>query len=840
MRKRVFDLSVAFVILVIFSPIYFIACILILISSSGPILLKEKKMGKGFFSFSLYRFRCERRQIARGRDSQSTDHFPKIPFLQKQILGVHFDTLPIFLNVLKGEMSLVGPQPQTPAYVKKFKKAYQTILRVAPGMTYLSPMVLDNAPLFDPYEISGESDPSKAENLSPFSSEEVKLPKALKLAKAYVKNQSFILDLKILFATLSHSILSSPSFFRKRVGSDNRCLHDDIFKARAQIIFFSHFLAILGCNYIAFLLRFDAKIPSISFDLFLETFPIVVVIRLGALYLCGLNRGLWRYAGLRDLLNIVLAIFSSTLIIYGASIAFKWGGYPRSIYLIDSILLVVVLSVLRSAKRIYATLIQTEVGSRRILIIGAGTAGEMILRNMTQDRRYDSLPVAFVDDDTAKHSKSIHSIPVIGNICDIEQAVEEVYADEILIAIPSASTAEMKKIIKYCKPLNRPIKTLPNLPDMIEGKISVTDIRPLDIEDLIGRAEIRIQDPEVAQYIRGKRVLITGGGGSIGSELCRQVASFQPEALIIFERNENNLYQIEIDLLENFPGLPLKTVLADICDTQKVDQTFFDLRPQIIFHAAAYKHVPMMERCPLEAVRNNILGTYQLIMASDRHRVETFVLISTDKAVSPSSIMGATKRVGEMMVRFFDAQNRTKLVSVRFGNVLESNGSIVPIFRDLIKKRKPLKVTHPKVQRYFISLPEAVQLVLQSSILGKGGEVFVLDMGKPIKILDLAKTMITLSGLTPEVDIPIQIIGLRPGEKLHEGLFEENEIVVQTRHEKVRLATGEKISLNLSTYIEQLLVMNHQTSSEEIKSLLKELVPTCQWEGEPAPKVIAT
>jgi len=398
----------------------------------------------------------------------------------------------------------------------------------------------------------------------------------------------------------------------------------------------------------------------------------------------------------------------------------------------------------------------------------------------------------------------------------------------------------MKKIIKCCKPLKRPIKTLPNLADMIEGKISVSDIRPLDIEDLIGRAEIRIQDPEVAQSICGKRVLVTGAGGSIGSELCRQLASFQPKQLIILERNENNLYQIEIDLLEKFPDIPLKTVLADICDIEKIDRTFFELQPQIIFHAAAYKHVPMMERNPLEAVRNNILGTYQLMTASDRHRVETFVLISTDKAVSPSSVMGATKRVAEMMVRFFDYKSRTKLVSVRFGNVLESNGSIVPIFRKLIKNRKPLKVTHPKVQRYFISLPEAVQLVLQSSILGEGGEVFVLDMGKPIKIIDLAKTMITLSGLTPEDDIPIQIIGLRPGEKLHEGLFEESEVIVQTRHEKVRLARNGKISLDLPVYIDRFLMMDHRTTPAEIKSLLKELVPTCQWEGSPASKVTQT
>ncbi len=835
MGKRFFDLSVALFTLVLFSPVYLIACVLILKSSSGPVLLRQKRIGKGFRCFDLYNFHCERRRLPRGTVLIARNDFPQIPFLQKQALGIKFNTLPMFLNVLKGEMSLVGPRPESPPYVEQFEDEYKTILKVAPGITDLSPMALKKASPPSKTSATAQNDKSeKNENARPT------LPKEIKLAKAYVKDQSFILDLKILFTSLSRFILSSPSFFRKNSGKNEKCLKDDIFDSRSQIIFLSHLIAILSCNYAAFLLRFDGQIPNATFDLFLKTMPIVVAVRLGLLYLCGLNRGLWRYAGLRDLLNVGWAILTSTLVIYGIAALFDWGAYPRSIYLIDSILLLVVLSVLRSAKRIYATLIQTGVGSRRVLIVGAGNAGEMIVRNMKQDRRYDSLPVGFVDDDITKHSKRIHNIPVVGNICDIEKAVTQVHADEILIAIPSASAATMKQIIKCCKPLKRPIKTLPNLAGMIEGEISVTDIRPLDIEDLIGRAEIRIQDPEVAQHIQGKRVLITGAGGSIGSELCRQVASFQPKQLIILERNENNLYQIEIDLLEKFPGIPLKTVLADICDIEKIDQTFFELQPQIIFHAAAYKHVPMMERNPLEAVRNNILGTYQLMTASDRHRVETFVLISTDKAVSPSSVMGATKRVAEMMVRFFDYKSRTKLVSVRFGNVLESNGSIVPIFRKLIKSRKPLKVTHPKVQRYFISLPEAVQLVLQSSILGEGGEVFVLDMGKPIKIIDLAKTMITLSGLTPEEDIPIQIIGLRPGEKLHEGLFEESEVIVQTRHEKIRLARNGKISLDLPIYIDRFLMMDRRTSSEEIKSLLKELVPTCQWEGSPASKVTQT
>ncbi|MFQ5598846.1 MAG: polysaccharide biosynthesis protein [Nitrospiria bacterium] len=831
MGKRFFDFSIALFGLILFSPLLVIACLAIKVASSGPIFDGQKRIGRGFRPFYLYEFCVKKLQdppfIASNGLSKEQGEPTKASCSERCRWLEKLSPFLQLFNVLKGEMSLVGPKPAPPDFVERFKAEYRIILKVAPGILDLSSIESGDAqgPL-------ARSEPQKN------GYTRVILPKKVKLAKAYVQGRSFVLDLKILFTKATTVFLSSPAPFGGREDVGHPQMKDLIFSCRSTIIFAIHFLSIFFCNYAAFLLRFDGEIPPSTADLFLRTVPYVVAVRLGILYLFGIHHGLWRYAGLRDMLNIGWAILSSSMLIWTMGTFAPWSGYPRSIYVIDAFLLFVALSVFRSSKRIYSALTQTGIGTRRVLIIGAGKAGEMIVREMKQDRRYGSHPVAFIDDDPKKRSKKIHNIPVIGNSHEMEVAFSSVRPDEILIAIPSAGPEQIKRIIHRCKPLKCPIKTLPNLAAIFGGRVSVGDIRNLDIEDLIGRAEIRIHDSAVDDKIRGKKVMVTGAGGSIGSELCRQIAMLQPRELILVERNENNLYRIELDLVETFPSVSLKVIMADILNTEKMDQCFSAHRPHIVFHAAAYKHVPMMEKNPIEAIRNNITGTYRMMTLSDRYGADVFVLISTDKAVAPSSIMGATKRVAEMMCRFFNDKSRTKLVSVRFGNVLESNGSVVPLFREQIKHRKPLRVTHPEVKRYFISIQEAVQLVLEASALGEGGEVFVLDMGKPIKIIDLARTMITLSGFTPEEDIPIQLIGLRPGEKLHEALFEAEEEVIQTRHEKIRLARNGRVHADFLSRIERFAAMNHRTSPSEVKSLLKELIPTCRWEQTVVPASI--
>jgi FlaA1/EpsC-like NDP-sugar epimerase/lipopolysaccharide/colanic/teichoic acid biosynthesis glycosyltransferase len=813
--KRLFDFLGSLVGLLLLLPLFIVVSVMIKASSSGPVFFRQKKIGKRFRPFDLYKFRTMTRGTLAAEGGGETQITP----LGRRLCALKIDGLPQLINVLKGEMSLIGPRPERPGTVEAFKEDYKEILKVLPGISDLASIAFrkESSPLVPP-------EGPLAESIR---------PQRLKLAKTYVQNQSFPLDLKILFATLASTFLSLPSPFKAEKAKERKRVKELIIDSRTLFIFLIHFAVIIFCNYSAFWLRFDGNIPTKYYILFLNMIPLVLLLRFAALYAFGLNQGLWRYAGLRDLISIGWAVIASSAALWGVITLLPWLPYPRSIYLIDSFLLLLVLSFLRVTKRVYRILMQVEMGARRVLIIGAGNAGEMISREMKQSSTSHSRPVAFIDDDPKKRSKKIHNIPVIGNCEEMKKAVEMVHPDEILIAIPSATPEQMKRIIKRCKAIKLPMKSLPNIRAIIDGKVSVTDIRNLDIEDLIGRTEIRIHDPEVATKIKGKRILITGAGGSIGSELCRQVAALEPERLILFERSENNLYQIELDILERFPGVPLEPFVADILNTEKLDQVFSLHRPQIIFHAAAYKHVPMMERDPLEAVQNNIIGTHEVMKASDRYRAEEFVLISTDKAVSPTSVMGATKRVNEMMVQHFNQIGRTKLVSVRFGNVLESCGSVVPLFREQIKKGGPVKVTHPEIRRYFITIQEAVQLVLQAAVLGEGGEIFVLDMGESIKVIDLARTMIILSGFLPEKDIPIQLIGLRPGEKLVESLFEENEEIVQTRHEKIRLARNGEGNNKLPAYIEKFAAMNNQTEPMEIKLILKELIQSYQGDGMP-------
>lgn len=817
--KRIFNFGLSLIALVLLVPVFILTCIIIRLTSKGPAFFKQERIGKNFRPFQIYKFRTVEIQT----EVNSQTPFLRITRIGRFLRSCKLDRLPQLLNVLKGEMSLVGPRPELKKHVDLFRKDYETILTVRPGMTDFATIEIRDVSLL----LSQVDDP-EAYYINTV------LPKKIKLAKQYVLQRSLALDIKILFTSLMTLVLSLPFPFSKKEKTKKKTLKEVMEKYRRGIIVFIHAGAIVLSSYLAFTLRFDGKIPQDQFNLFRITLPFILVFRLASLQYFGLNRGLWRYASIQDMIALGAAIFCSSIVSWGGITLLQIKGYPRSIFLIDALLLFFLLASFRIAKRVYAVLTQVPIGARRVLIIGAGNAAEMVARDMMQNPFYDRHPIAFIDDDPKKRLSKIHNIPVIGNSQELETVVQKLHPDEILIAIPSASQKQIKRIIHQCKSFGLPIKILPSLTGMLGGKVSITDIRNLDIEDLIGRREIEIDDPNVGAKIKGRRILVTGAGGSIGSELCRQVAAFRPELLILFERSENNLHHIQVELLDKFPGISLSVVLGDILDEEKLHQVFSMYRPHVIFHAAAYKHVPMMESHPLGAVQNNVLGTYNVIQMADQYGAEDFVLISTDKAVHPTSVMGATKRVAEMLVRYFNQQSKTRLVSVRFGNVLESNGSVVPLFRAQIKKGGPVTVTHPDIKRYFITIQEAVQLVLHAAVLGEGGETFVLDMGDPIKVIDIARTMIILSGFSPDEDIPIQIVGLRPAEKLVEGLFEEAEKVAQTRHEKIRVAQNGKVTDELMSYVKKFASMDHETDPNEIKITLKELIPTYQNDSLPS------
>lgn len=539
-------------------------------------------------------------------------------------------------------------------------------------------------------------------------------------------------------------------------------------------------------TYVAWLLRFDFVLPMWAASSLLKTLPFLLIIR-GLVFIpFHLYEGLWRYTSVYDLKNLAggIAVSSIAFAIF-VVVVFGLDAYPRAVFLIDALVLTLLLGLTRMARRVYLELATTDTLRRRVLVYGAGDAGAMIARQMLQNSEAGYLPVAFVDDAAAKYGRSIHGVKVYAGGARLAGVIERHQPDEVLIAIPTAEPSHIREIVNQLAPFNLPIRTLPHLRDIIGGHVSVGQIRDLSVEDLLTRAPVGLDPEPVRALIAGRRVMITGAGGSIGSELCRQVLSLEPESLMLFERYENSLHYIAVELADRKSRTTVTPVIGDVSDRESVERAFRRFRPEIVFHAAAHKHVPLMESNPTEAIKNNVRGTRILAECASAAGVEKFVLISTDKAVNPCNVMGASKRLAEAVVRQQSRRSRTAFVIVRFGNVLGSNGSVVPRFLEQIKTRQPVTVTHPEVRRFFMSIPEAVQLVLHAVSRADPSSTYMLDMGEQLLVLDVAKNLIRLSGLVPDVDVPIHFTGLRPGEKLAEELYGTDEESVPSGVEKV-------------------------------------------------------
>ncbi len=606
---------------------------------------------------------------------------------------------------------------------------------------------------------------------------------------------------------------------------------DRVLRYRSSLVIGVELLLIFAANLTAFSLRFDADVPPEYRRIMWDFMPAVLLMYGVGLWLFGIQRGLWRYVDLRDLWRILLAALSSAAVFYG--VIHQLGGvtqYPRSVIILTGLLTALYLAGIRLAVRGFREWIQLfDPSARRVLIVGAGHAGELLVRDMLYDANYHCCPVGFVDDDPIKRKMSIHGIPVVGGITDIKREAERLKVDEIIVAIPSGPTTVKQKILAASEGCSVPIKTLPDVKQLLVDPVSLHHVRPMSVDDLLQREPIRTDSQELAPHISAKTLLVTGAGGSIGSELCRQIARYKPQAVVLFERYENTLHSLLLELHAAFPTVKIVPVIGDVTVPDRVAEVFRQTCPDIVFHAAAHKHVPLMELNPKEAIRNNILGTRVVAEAAVRAGVSRFVLISTDKAVNPSSVMGVTKRIAEHMMQEFNSPGLTQFMVVRFGNVLGSNGSVVPLFAEQIRKGGPVTVTHPEIKRFFMTIPEAVQLVLQASAMGRGGEVFVLDMGEQIKVADLARNMIVLAGLVPGKDIDIVYTGLRPGEKMYEELFEEQEQVEPTAHAKINRASGTPVSVGeLDQWLEMLQANLPHCEEEELLKDLKRLVPSFQ------------
>lgn len=522
--------------------------------------------------------------------------------------------------------------------------------------------------------------------------------------------------------------------------------------------------------------------------------PVVLVAQGLVLWWTGLYRGLWRFASLPDLFNILRAsVLGALAISLALFIVTRLEGIPRSVLLSYPFVLALLLAAPRLSYRYWKDSrldLLKRVGSKRVLVLGAGSAGETLLRELKQDRNF--LPVGLLDDNPSLRGARMRGIPVLGALERLPSIAHEVAADLLVIAIPTATKAQMQRIVGLCEQTGLPFRTVPRLADVIAGRAQFNELKEVAIEDLLGREEVELDWTAIRTGVSDRRVLVTGGGGSIGAELCRQLARLGVARLIVFEQSEYNLYRIEQELRGKHPELDLETVLGDASDPNAASEVMARYRPEHVFHAAAYKHVPLLERQLREAVRNNVLGTRAMAEAAAAHGVESFVLISTDKAVNPVNVMGASKRLAELFCQGLAERAAMRVITVRFGNVLDSAGSVVPLFREQIARGGPVTVTHPEMERYFMTIPEACQLILQASVLGRGGEIFALDMGEPVRISYLAEQMIQLAGKQPGNEVAIVFTGLRPGEKLREELFHPQEHYLDTGHRKIFLAQSRR------------------------------------------------
>lgn len=622
-------------------------------------------------------------------------------------------------------------------------------------------------------------------------------------------------------------------------------------------------LSLAFSYFIALWLRFDLRYTTIDYP-YLEAWkhflPLYILFSLAVFWYLKLYKSIWRFASYSELLRVSVATIISALF-HTVGITLLYIRMPISYYFIGALLQYVAVLGIRFSYRFILLIrkIRVKQINSRIMVIGAGSAGQMLIRDIQRAGEVDGEVVCIIDDNQNKWGRTIDNIPVVGGRENILEMVEKYSIDKIFLAIPSATAQQRRDILNICNETSCELKNLPGMYQLVLGQVTASAMRNVSVEDLLGRDPIRVDLQEVFQFINGKTVLVTGGGGSIGSELCRQIAAHSPKELIIFDIYENNAYSIQLELKEKYPDLKLIVLIGSVRDSRRIYQVFETYHPEIVYHAAAHKHVPLMEESPCESIKNNALGTYKTAYAALTHGCKRFVLISTDKAVNPANIMGASKRICEMIIQAFDKKIKagkaeeipqfythkgmenadktgngtvfrdihTEFVAVRFGNVLGSNGSVIPIFKRQIEKGGPVTVTHPDIIRYFMTIPEAVSLVLEAGTFAKGGEIFVLDMGSPVKIDTLARNLIRLSGFKPDVDIRIEYSGLRPGEKLYEEKLMAEEGLEDTENSRIHI--GKPLCFDVDSFLEKvdgLMEVAYKNKEGEIREMVKDIVET--------------
>ena len=608
---------------------------------------------------------------------------------------------------------------------------------------------------------------------------------------------------------------------------------DYVWMRKAFVLLFFDVISIMASYMAALLLRFDlifSNIPRGYLTGYIWSMPYWVIISIVVFYGMRLYHSIWMFAGIDEAKRIVQS-YMILLVFYGVGILAMDLRMPRSYFLVGYVFSIMCTVGLRFGYRLLRSYLRStrssvEAATDRVMIIGAGQAGKTLILEMQNSRHMKTKVCCVIDDNPNKKGRLLEGVPIVGNRYDIEEMVQEYGITRIVYAIPAASADDRKAILNICKQTGCKMQTVPGIYQLLNEEVSVSRLRDVEITDLLGRAQVKVNNSEILQTLSDKVILVTGGGGSIGSELCRQIAASSPKMLIIFDIYENNAYTIQQELKRLYPGMKLSTWIGSVRNTRRIDTVIETYRPDIIFHAAAHKHVPLMEDSPNEAIKNNVEGTYKTALAAAKHGVKKFVLISTDKAVNPTNIMGASKRLCEMIIQMMDRHSDTDFVAVRFGNVLGSNGSVIPLFKKQIAEGGPVTVTDKRMIRYFMTIPEAVSLILQASYYAHGGEIFVLDMGEPVKIDDMARNLIRLSGYVPDEDIKIVYTGLRPGEKLYEELLMDEEGITETENELIFI--GKPIKMDDADFMKKLDLLDEASrgESDRIKEIVAEIVPT--------------
>jgi FlaA1/EpsC-like NDP-sugar epimerase/lipopolysaccharide/colanic/teichoic acid biosynthesis glycosyltransferase len=826
MMKRAFDVCASTLGLLVTWPLLVIISVLIKLDSRGPVIFSQVRVGKGFRPFRMYKFRTMVEEAPGQGLPLTVGQDVRVTSVGRILRKFKLDELPQLVNVLVGDMSLVGPRPEVPRYVEPLRSVFSEILVVRPGITDLASLkYIDEASLLACSRNPAEEYRNKV------------LPEKLRLAKLYVRHVSLRLDLAIIvqtllrIANLSVVVCEIPELkatAQSPSASPWAWVWSLIMKWRRPIIVVLDVAMIISANYLAFVLRFDGNIPSKEIGNFQQTVLWLVGIRGVTFAVFGLHESRRRYTSIWDLQNILGGVLTSTILFYGwVYLALGINDYPRTIFAIDGILLVGFLAGVRLPSRIFRENVIYR-KKKKVLVVGAGDSGERVVREMKTRSEYRREPIGFVDDQVALFNQRIHGVRVLGTLGDLPELVEKHNPEEVVIAVPDATPAFLRDLISKMEPYEVSIKTLPSVKELLADQSTVSQLRNVSLPDLLPRAPVNLDIEATRQMVRGKSVLITGAGGSIGSELARQISLLEPDAILLYERHENSLYCIHKELEDQ--GLPFRVtpIIGDITDAHRLSMVLEEHRPQILFHAAAHKHVPLVELNPAEALKNNCIGTHIVAEAASRYGVEQFVHISTDKAVNPSSVMGATKRVAELIIQDIARTSRTRFLIVRFGNVLGSSGSVLLRFQEQIKAGGPVTVTHPDIQRYFMLIPEAVQLVLQAATIAEQGGIYILDMGEQIKVLTLARNLIKLSGFIPGKDIPIRFVGLRAGEKLYEELVGQGEVAVSSSLDKI-LQIRAASPPSFEGFKEKLIALETLAYLDEpitVIERLREIIPT--------------